>query len=207
MSDHDDDEAGKQAVRDLLIQPLTDAGLKRQRGLSDRAQKEALALLVRDLDHMSSENLRTLCDAVLRQATLPGPGLGHWPAAVMIIAWGHGLQVRPFRLHRLVTSWLASIEGPQAEAGGWLVQLFRFLRQHKRPPTKFDLAEIREQAREDNRYLSVVVDWVACGTATQDKRQWYEAYLRDQQMARDFVDQGRARRAAEQQSKQDGVAA
>ncbi len=206
MSDHDDDEAGKQAVRDLLIQPLTDAGLKRPRALSERAQKEALALLVRDLDHMNPENLRTLCDSVLRQATLPGPAQGHWPAAVMIIAWGHGLQVRPFRLHRLVTSWLASVEGPMAEAGGYLVQLLRFLREHKRPPTKYDLAKIKERAGEDNRHLSVVEDWVARATCTQFERDWYEAYLRDQQMARDFVDQGRAKRAAENK-KQDGVAA
>lgn len=206
MSDHDDDEAGKQAVRDLLIQPLTDAGLKRPRGLSERAQKEALAMLVRDLDHMNAENVRTLCDSVLRQATLPGPGQGFWPAAVMIIAWGHGLQVRPFRLHRLVTSWLASVEGPMAEAGGYLVQLLRFLRQHKRPPTKFDLAKVKEQAGEDNRHMGVVEDWVARGTAAQSERDWYEAYLRDQQMARDFVDQGRARRAAEN-NKRDGVAA
>ncbi|MDO9006345.1 MAG: hypothetical protein Q7V20_23115 [Aquabacterium sp.] len=206
MSDHDDDEAGNQAVRDLLIQPLNDAGLKRPRGLSERAQKDALALLVRDLDHMSAENLRTLCDAVLRQATLPGPGQGHWPAAVLIIAWGHGLQIRPFRLHRLVTSWLSSIEGPKAEAGGWLVQLFRFLRQHKRPPTQFDLSEIRNQAREDNRHLTNVADWVARGTASEPDRQWHEGYLSDQQMARDFVDQGQAKRAAENK-KQDGVAA
>lgn len=206
MSDHDDDEAGKQAVRDLLIQPLTDAGLKRPKGLSVADHARAVAMLVRDLDHMSPENLRTLCDAVLRQATLPGAGQGCWPAAVMIIAWGHGLQVRPFRLHRLVTSWLASVEGPMAEAGGYLVQLLRFLRQHKRPPTKFDMAKVKEQAGEDNRHLSVVEDWVARGTAAPSERDWLEAYLRDQQMARDFVDQGRARRVAEK-NKRDEVAA
>lgn len=196
MSDSDECETGRAQVRDLLIKPLVDAGLKRARGQSERMLSDALAQIVAQLDHMTGENLRTLADAVLRQATLPGNGQGQWPAAVMIIAWGHGLQLRPFRLHRIVTSWLASVEGPVAEAGGYLVQLLRFLRQHKRPPTPYDLNAIRDQAREDNRRLTILADWAARGTIGEADRQWYEAYLEDQRMARNFVDQGQDKRLA-----------
>lgn len=199
----DDNEAGRALVRALLVQPLTDAGLRRVKGQSERGLADALAHLVGQLDHMTADNLRTLADVVLEHAARAGAGQGYWPAEVMILAWGRGLQPRPFRLHRIVTSWLASVEGPVAEAGGYLVQLLRFLRKHCRPPTAYDLTAIREQAREDNRMLGLIGDRIARGVVAEEDRRWHAAYLEDQRMARGFVDQGQAQRAA----KVDGVAA
>lgn len=203
------DEVGRALVRRLLIDPLNSAGLKPEyrpakRGkdklgkeVPEQVHKAAMEMLLRDLDHMNAENLRTLCDSVLRQATLPGPAQGHWPAAVMIIAWGNGLQLRPFRLHRLVTSWLASVEGPIAEAAGYDVQLLRFLRRHQRPPTEFDLNECKAQAREDNRLMCLITDRIARGVVQDLDREWHAAYLADQQLARSIVDRGQDARAAQ----------
>ena len=113
------------------------------------------------------------------------------------------MQPRPFRLHRIVTSWLASVEGPVADAGGYLVQLFRFLRRHCRPPTAYDLTSIKQQAAEDNRRLAMISDRTARGAASQDDEAWHAAYLADEQQARGFVTHGNGTRAtmAQQQEK------
>jgi hypothetical protein len=208
-ADAGQDDIGRGLVRRLLIEPLNVAGLKREyrpgkRGkdkrdceVAEQMHAAAMELLMRDLDHMNSDNLLTLCDSVLRQATLPGPAQGHWPAAVMIIAWGHGLQARPFRLHRIVTSWLASREGPIAEAAGYEVQLLRFLRRHQRPPTQYDLTECKALAREDNRQMCLIADRIERGVVQDADREWHAAYLADQQLARSMVDRGIDARAAQ----------
>jgi hypothetical protein len=191
------DDIGRGLVRRLLIERLRNAGLTRARGQSEAALAEMLDHLAGQLDHMSADNLITLADAVLDHASAAGPAQGQWPREVMIIAWGRGLQARPFRLHRIVTSWLASREGPIAEAAGYEVQLLRFLRRHQRPPTEYDLTECKAQAREDNRLMCLITDRIARGVVQDVDRDWHAAYLADQQLARSMVDRGQDARAAQ----------
>lgn len=198
MTDSDLDtgnETGRALVREVLIRTLQAAGLKRARGQTEAAQAAAIDHLVGQLDHMTADNLRTLADVVIDHAAAPGPQQGHWPAEVLIIAWARGLQPRPFRLSRVVTSWLASVEGPKAEAGGWLVPLYRFLRRRQVPPTVYDMGTIQEQARADARQLAIVEDRIARGACGADDRDWHLAWLTDQQAARAIVDQGRGKRS------------
>jgi hypothetical protein len=187
-------EAGRALVRETLIKPLQASGLRRGKGQTEKALADSLEHLVGQLDHMTADNLHTLADVVLDKAAAPGPQQGVWPAEVLIRAWGHGLQPRQFRLHRIVTSWLASVEGPVAEAGGWLVPLFRFLRQHHRPPTPYDLTAIREQARADNRTLALIDDRIERGVVGEQDRAWRAAWLADQREARGYVERGRTGR-------------
>jgi len=194
-----DDQISRARVREVLINPLQAAGLRRPKGLTERGHADSLTHLVGQLDHMTADNLRTLADVVMDHAALPGAAQGFWPTEVMIKAWAQGLQPRPFRLHRVVVSWLACIEGPKAEAGGWLVPLFRFLRSKHRPPLAGDWHEIRAEADADSRRLSMIADRRARGAMTDEDRQWMAQYQADQSTAQQFVDQGRARRAAEQQ--------
>jgi hypothetical protein len=191
------DEIGRSLVRRLLIDRLRNAGLSRARGQKEAALAEMLDHLASQLDHMTSDNLMSLADAVLDHASAPGPTQGQWPREVMIIAWGRGLQARPFRLHRIVTSWLASREGPIAEAAGYEVQLLRFLRRHQRPPTEYDLTECKAAAREDNRLMCLITDRIARGVVQDVDRDWHSAYLADQQLARSMVDRGQDARAAQ----------
>lgn len=191
------DESGRALVRRMLIERLQNAGLTRARGQSEKALADSIAHLVAALDHMTAENLHTLADVVIDHAASPGASRGQWPAEVLIIAWAKALQPRPFEMHRMVTSWLASVKGPDAEAGGYLVQLYRFLRQHRRPPLAYDLSvSIMEAAREDNRRLTLIADRIARGVAVADDLAWHEAYMRDEMQARSYVDQGRTARAA-----------
>lgn len=188
-------EAGRALVREALIRPLRAAGLRRARGQTEAAQAAAIDHLIGQLDHMTAENLRTLADVVIDHAATPGPAQGHWPAEVLIIGWARGLQPRPFRLSRIVTSWLASIEGPKADAGGWLVPLYRFLRLRQVPPTPYDMGKITDQARADARQLAIVEDRIARGACGDTDRDWHLAWLNDQQAARAIVDQGRGKRS------------
>lgn len=191
------DEIGRALVRRLLIDRLRAAGLTRAKGQTETALSDMLDHLTGQLDHMTAENLMTLADAVLDHAAAPGPAQGQWPREVMIIAWGRGLQARPFRLSRIVSSWLASVEGPIAEAAGYEVQLLRFLRRHQRPPTAFDIAACKEAAREDNRHMCLISDRIARNAVQDPDREWHAAYLADQQMARSLIDRGQAARAAQ----------
>lgn len=196
-ADAGQDDIGRGLVRRLLIDRLRNAGLTRARGQSEAALGEMLDHLVGQLDHMTAANLMTLADAVLDHAAAAGPTQGQWPREVLIKSWGHGLQPRPFKMHRIITSWLVSIEGPIAEAAGYEVQLLRFLRRHCRPPTPFDLDECKRQAREDNRQMCLITERIDRGVVQDADREWHAAYLSDQQLARSMVDRGQDARAAQ----------
>ena len=116
-------ETGRAQVRCLLIDRLTEAGLRRQPGVSVDAQAARVERIVAALAYMRPENLETLAALVLANAQ--GGYRDCWPPEVAIVNWGRSLQAPPLREERIVTSWLASIEGPQARAAGHLVELFR----------------------------------------------------------------------------------
>jgi hypothetical protein len=189
-------DAGRGLVRRVFVDPVTQAGLGRPRGMTAGAFDAGLDRLITALDHMGAENLATLAEAVVAHAAQStGQARGLWPAFVLVQSWAHGLQPRPFRLSRIVTSWLASVEGPVAQAGGYEVQLLRFLRRAQRPPLPADVAECKAQAIEDRRRLERVQERLANGVAWDEDRAWHAAFLGDQAQAAAFIDQGRAVRA------------
>jgi hypothetical protein len=113
----------------------------------------------------------------------------------LIIGWAEALQPRPWAMKRIVSSWLASVRGPEAEAGGWLVQLYRFLRDKPRAPLPGDILALQRQSADDSRSVALIRDRMARGVQRPDDQQWLAAYLADEAQARAFVDQGRAKRA------------
>jgi len=189
-------DVGRAVVRRCFVDVVVAQGLQRPRGMSAGVFEQGLSHLIGQLDHMGAENLATLADAVIGAAAKSGPDMGRWPAFVLVQSWANGIQRRPFRMHRIVTSWLASIEGPIAEAGGYLTELFQWLRRYQRPPTQFDLGQIKAQATENNRRRALIEDRIMRGVVQPDDQEWHSAYLADAAQARDFVDQGRAGRAA-----------
>ena len=189
-------DAGRGLVRRVFVEAVAQAGLSRPRGMTAGGFEAGLDRLITALDHMGADNLSTLAEAVVAHAAqATGQARGVWPAFVLVQSWAHGLQPRPFRLSRIVTSWLASVEGPVAAAGGYEVQLLRLLRRVQRPPLPADLADCKAQAGEDRRRLGLVADRLARGVARDDDRAWHAAFLADQAQAAAFIDQGRAARA------------
>lgn len=191
-------EAGRAQVRELLIRRLQDAGLTRAKGQGEPALMRSLDNMMDRLAYMTPDNLRTLADVVIDLAQRPGGGSGVWPSEVAMYQLASGLQVRPFRMSRVVWSWLGSVEGPVAEAGGYLVELFRFLRRFQRPPLPGDMREIRDRAAENNRQRGLIADRVKRDVIRPDDQAWMEAYLSDEREARGYVDQGHAGRGGDQ---------
>ena len=194
------DEAGRAAVGRLLVGRIAAAGLARGRGVSAADHAARLRALCDRLAYMAPENLQTLAEVILDNAEGTPPA---WPSEALVMQWARALQVPPPRERRLVTSWLASRAGPEAEAGGYLVELYRFLLRHPRPPLPMDLRQLREQAAENNRTVTLIRDRIARDVVTAEDRDWLAAYVRDQGEAQALIEQGRLRRAA----KGEGVAA
>lgn len=172
-------------VRGLLLARLDEAGLRRPRGATVEGWEAVRARLVRQLAYMDDENLKTLADLVLDHAG--GRRRDESPSEIVIRSLAHALQAPPFEERRIVRSWLASVEGPQAEAGGYLVELFRFLRRTGRPPLAFDMARLREEADENRRGVALIRERIDRGTAQAADRQWLSAYLADRDAARRLI--------------------
>ena len=199
MDDQVQDEAGRALVRRLLVDRLAQAGLQRPVKLGEGGFAVMAEHLVGRLAYMSPANLETLADVILTHAATQVGPVKRWPAEVLVVGWAEGLQRRPFRQARIVSSWLTSIEGPQAQAAGYLTELYRWLRVHQRPPLAYDLNGrdgVRDKAAFNARQVELIRDRMARDCCDAVDRAWLADYLRDAQEAADLVDKGRAARAA-----------
>jgi len=185
---------GRAAVRRLFVARLAEAGMRRARGASVADHDALMERLVDHLAYMRPECLSVLADAVIGAGG--GARRDECPSEVTIRNWAEGLQAKPWEERPIVRSWLASVEGPRAEAGGYLVQLMRHLRKRPVPPTPYDIRQIHAQAGEDQRTIGLIRGRIERGTATDTDRAELRAYLNDEALARDIVDAGKARRAA-----------
>ena len=193
--------AGRARVQALLWDRINEAGMQRPRhGGSLMTLDEYAAMRKRLCDklaYLDPENLMTLAELMISNAAGPvRPRLGVWPEAA-ILSEAKALQTPPVTELPIVTSWLASIEGPAAVAGGVEVELFRHLRQTGRPPLAYDMHRIREDAAEANRQVELVGSRIARDVATADDRAWLEAYQRDRRAVLQIVKAGQAKRAGQ----------
>lgn len=184
--------AGRAAVRVHLLARVAEAGVKPPKGKTVAETDEMLTRLVDLLSYMDPANLMTLAEHVLDHAALHGL---RWPSEIEIRQWAFGMQPRPVTEKRIVTSWLASIEGPAAQAGGYLTELYLWLRLHGRPPAPYDMRIIRERSEDAERQKVILTDRAERGTIQPHDRQWLEARLRADAVARAIVARGEAGRA------------
>lgn len=184
---------GRDAVRTLLIDRLTEAGLQRPRGVSAAAHDGLMRRLVDQLCYMTSGNLETLAETLIDAAQD-----GRWPSEVVVRNFARGLQDVPTEEKRIVRSWFASVEGPQAIIGGYEVELLRFLLQHGRPPLAGDMRELRERSADNARRCELIRGRIERETVTDDDRRWLAAYEADRRRAHALIDAGRNRQEAAQ---------
>lgn len=192
----DEDETGRALVRECLVRRLAEAGLRRPKGVSAGQHAAMMDRLVMRLAYMSRANLVVLAEAILDHAQ--GQLRDTCPSEVVIRNWAEGLQARPWRDLPIVRSWLASVKGPEAELGGYLVQLTRFLRARAVPPAPYDLQRIKEQADADQRAAWLIRDRIARGVANAEDMAWISAMEADAQTAGAIVAAGACARAAKQ---------
>lgn len=189
----DAEAQGRDAVRRLLWDRLDDAGMQRGRGVTADKDAKMRARLTDRLAYMDPENLRTLADALIDVGS--GAKGDRLASEAVILAMGRGLQAEPVERRRIVTSWMASIEGPIAIAGGYDVALYRWLRAYGRPPTPFDLSQIKDRASDERRRFQIVGERIGRGVAGDDDLSWQAAYLRDRAEVQQIVEAAAQRRA------------
>ncbi|MCJ8139501.1 hypothetical protein [Falsirhodobacter halotolerans] len=193
---HDDATEGREAVRVHFVQRLRDAGVERPKGMTEASYADMMKGLVEWLAYMRVDNLITLAELVLNATPA---WKGKCPSELYIRQTANNLQGKPPAENRIFTSWLASVEGPTALAGGYLVELFRFLRARGVPPSAYDMRKIHEEADANQRTRILIEGRISRDTATPEDRQWMAAWAADKRMANDIVRTGAERRAARQE--------
>lgn len=191
-TDNTHDTTGREAVRELVLSRLTASGLQRGKGLSSTEHDAMLKRLADYLSYLSRPSLEALADQILEVAT--GPKRNLWPSELLIRQMAEALERRPFAEKPIVRSWLASIEGPRAEAAGYLVQLYRHLRQHQRPVLPYDLRQVQARATEDRRRRQLIEERIGYGQASEEERRWLLTLVEDEAAAREIVARGRVAR-------------
>lgn len=185
------DPEGRAAVRRYLVERLEMAGLIRPRRVTADAFEAQKRHLCDRLAYMTGDNLQTLAEVLIDGCQ----GKTDWPAEVQIMQYAHGLQAPPVAQSRIVTSWLASVEGPRAVIRGDLVELFRFVRRRLVPPAPYNLRQISDEARDNQRRRQIITENIRHEVASDEDRKWLSDYQRDYDAAMAVVDLGNARRA------------
>jgi hypothetical protein len=188
---------GRAKVRALLIEPLEAEGLKRPGGKANTPATHAAFLdrLQDRLAYLNEEQLAVLRSIILRMAD--GPQFDRWPSYATILNNAHRLVPPPDA--PIVTSWLGSVEGPRAEAGGFLVELYQWLVKHGRPPLSWDMGQIRDRARDNAQRLARIRERIEAGRepAQSDDAAWLAYYERQLATCRAVVVEGVSKRAAQ----------
>jgi hypothetical protein len=187
-------ESGETRVRRLLINGLLDTGMRRPKGQTVEDWDRSAQRICAALAHMDACNLVTLREHLLVMGT--GPARDRMPSEVTIRGLAEGLQPRPVEQAAVVASWLSSVEGPPALAGGYAVELYRLLQRVKRPPTAYEMRKVREAGGQNGRRVQLIEERMGRDAAGAEDRAWLEAYRRDRQAVEALVRQGAARRAA-----------
>lgn len=184
----------KARVAELLIKRVDDAGMVRPKKTTAADFEEMRKRLCVHLAYLCADSLAALADYVI---TIGGGAFKHeWPPEATIRAYAHALRKPPITQQPIVTSWLASVEGPQAVAGGFEVELFRLLQRTPVPPTGFRMREVRDQAAENARRIELVRGRIERDNAAPEDLAWLEAYMRDRQLVRGIIEAGVCKRDA-----------
>ena len=184
MESQSETPTGRDAVRALLVEPLRLAGLVRQRKFTAKEHDAQVQKLVERLAYMRADNLVTLCETVVDHAV--GDRATDWPSYASVWKWARRLQAPPDNERHIMNSWLRSVEGPIARQGGYLAELYLWLKKHGRPPSDHDTARIRAEAKERARRRD---------RGGQQDLEEMEYYARIERHCLDLVDGGEMVRA------------
>lgn len=175
---------GKERVRMNLIDPLVGRGMVRKRGQKVEAHDKFLASLEARLAYMAEDRLQALAEVVERHAS--GPQKNVWPAEVSIMNWAWRLQEVPASESRLVRSYLQSDAGDAARSGGYLVELFVYLRRYGAPPNDYAMKCIREESEDNQRKRAVIERKREEGRASPRELSWVQGYMDTRQRCLDI---------------------
>lgn len=177
---------GKNRVREALITPLREIGLRRPNRCTVDQHEAMLARLEARLAYMSTENLAALAEVVERHGE--GKAGDIWPAELRIARWARDLQATPPSDSRLVTTYLRSAAGARAREGGYLVELYSYLKRHGAPPNSYGLETIRREADDNMRRRRRIIEAREAGAEPAGEAAWLEAWTAAQARAMAIIE-------------------
>lgn len=175
------EETKRDRVRRLLIRPLLRAGMRKQTRMKEPDYAEMLVRLSDKLAHMSDQNIAGLSQWITRWAG--GKDRNQWPDEVAIISKAYELQAPPPRDCPYVVSVMRSRAGQRAKDLGYHVELFMAAIRFGPPFGKLNLDRLAAEAETNRREVQRVRGMIADGTATAERRQWLNWYLRHEEQA------------------------
>ncbi len=203
-SDNQDDT--KAMVRERLWERLDSAGVKPCTKMTQDGFAEMQKRMTPRLAYLGGDLLDVLAQSLIDVAARTRGE--RCPSEVVIRNLAYGLRKPPLREHEIVTSWLASVEGPPALAGGYAVTLLRWLIAHAPPgPMEFDMRKIKERARDDLRRNEVLERREADGRLTDHDREELAQWRRDVSRVQGIIADGVVRRTAKNDHQHEGTAA
>ncbi|MFN3575526.1 MAG: hypothetical protein ACK4TJ_00855 [Tabrizicola sp.] len=189
------ERAGRARVREVLIRRLEADGLVRPRGATVAEHGAFLDRLADRLSYLPERDLVVLADCVLRRAG--GRQFNEWPAFATI--WNLAQTIcrtpEPDERRHIMTTWLRSRGGPIARDGGYLVELWRYLRAFGAPPGSAALDMIRREADENRRTRARLSALRERGAARPEDLDWLESYARAEAYCLALVARGEDARA------------
>jgi hypothetical protein len=192
-SEHDTNltpAAARARVENLLLSRLRAAGYRKPRGLAQGDFDLGQVALADRLAYLTPDNLETLAEAIVDTAPLP-----NWPPERWVLDLARSLQAPPVKASRLLSSWLASVEGPKAVMRGDLLMLYRYLRDRHVPPTHWDRRKIADEAKAEDHRMLIWRERMARGVITEADRAEMLRHEADLAEALALVDAGNAARA------------
>lgn len=179
-------KTGKALVKATLIDPLIVRGMKRKAGQNVAAFEAMQESLQARLAYMSRGNLIVLAEMVERLAG--GKLQDTWPSEITICNLARKLQEPVASESRMVRSYLQSGAGKAALAGGYLVELFNYLKRYGMPPTNdYAFAMLREKGQESARRRALVAERIERGFVEPADQVWLRDYAEQLARCEDIV--------------------
>lgn len=179
-------ESKRDRVRRILVNPLVDAGMRRQPRMKADAHQAFLTRLTDKLSYLSDLHLRGLAERIAKSAK--GPDRNQWPDEVTIVNWAHFLALPPPKKCPFTVSVLRSRAGVRARQLGYHAELLIALREGGPPFSKYDTRWMPDAARENREEVRRVSEAIRLGTATVERRQWLDWYQRHEAEAVAIMD-------------------
>lgn len=189
------EEEGRRArVRRLLIDPLSEDGMRFKRDVKPENAQAHLDRIADDFAYMSDTAL-----AVLRRAlSVMGEGSAKcfWPAYITIRGVAHALEPAPFEDDPALVRWFRSRAGRDAQSAGRAVAEYEFFRRKCRPPFFGERGTperrlIAERAADYARKEELAKDRIARGVdLLPGEAEWLEWYERTSAHVSQLISEG-----------------